>query len=472
MKRFEKIAYDYYGDVVINKSLTQKAGFSSRAIPTYVGEWILYNFLEEGELTKDARQKISNFISKFLPQKGQKEEVKNRLINMENVRLLNDFSVSVNLKNGKRRLNIPFLDTKEAFISDEIVQNNRLLLTSGVWGVGDLFYVPPASPSEDGQVWMRDFKPFQIGSIDLEYYKECRKNSTINEWTDLIVSTMGFNPNIFSERQKIILITRLLPMVESRVNLVELAPKGTGKSFVYDNVSRYTRVVGGGKVSPAVMFYNLTSNTPGLVTKYDLVVLDEVQSIQGDSKGELVAGLKVYLESGKFSRGNAEATAEAGFVMLGNITLDEEHRPVYREEGIFKEIPNFLQETAFIDRIHGIIPGWEMPRISGETPSVTLGFKGDFFSEILHSLRNEVNYTDFVNLNMQLANCKDLRDRKAIVRLATAYLKIFFPDLNVEYNDFVEYCVKPAVELRQKVRDELHKMDKEYAKVNIEVIEK
>ncbi len=318
---------------------------------------------------------------------------------------------------------------------------------------------------------MREFKPFQIGSIDIGYFKDCRKYFSIDEWTDLIISSMGFNPVIYTKRQKTILITRLLPMVESRVNLVELAPKGTGKSFVYDNVSRYTRVVGGGKVSPAVMFYNLASNTPGLVTKYDVVVLDEVQSIQGDSKGELIAGLKVYLESGKFSRGNAEATAEAGFVMLGNITLDENHQPVYQDEGIFKEIPNFLQDTAFIDRIHGIIPGWEMPRISTDTPSRSLGFKGDFFSEVLHNLRRDVSYTDYVNLNMQLKDCKDLRDRKAIARLATAYLKIFFPDLEVNNSDFIEYCVRPAVGLRQRVRNELHKMDKEYAMVNIGINE-
>lgn len=471
MESFEKLAYDSYGEAVINKSLIQKAGFSSRAIPTYVGEWILYNFLEEGELTIDSRDKISSFISRYLPLKGQKEEVKNRLLNLESVRLLDNYSVSVNLATGKRALSIPFLDEKDAFISDEIVDNNKLLLSSGVWGVGDLFYIPPSAPSEKGQIWMRDFKPFQIGNVDIDYYKECRHSFSTNQWLDLIVSSMGFNPLIYSTRQKMLLLTRILPMVESRINLVELAPKGTGKSFVYENVSRYARVIGGGKVSPAVMFYNLNKNTPGLVTKYDVVVLDEVQSIQGDSKGELIAGLKVYLESGKFSRGNTEATAECGFVMLGNITLDENHQPVYQDEGIFKEIPNFLQETAFIDRIHGIIPGWEMPRISKDTPSKTLGFKGDFFSEILHSLRNDVSYTDYVNLNMRLEDCKDLRDRKAIVRLASAYLKIIFPDLKVNDTDFIQYCVKPAVELRQRVRDELHKMDKEYPKVEIKVVE-
>jgi ATP-dependent Lon protease len=217
------------------------------------------------------------------------------------------------------------------------------------------------------------------------------------------------------------------------------------------------------------MFHHNGNNTPGLVTRYDLVVLDEIQSIQGDSTGELVAGLKVYLESGRFSRSNTEASAEAGFVMLGNITLDENHKPVYSDEGIFNEIPNFLRDTAFIDRIHGIISGWLMPRISKDTPSQSLGFKGDFFSEVLHNLRSEPQYTDYVNLNMRLIDCNDLRDRKAIVRLATAYLKVLFPDLQVSDSEFIKYCVQPAVDLRQQVRDELHKMDKEYAKVYISV---
>lgn len=471
MLEFEQIAYDYYGDVVINKSLIHKAGFSSRAIPTYVGEWILFNFLEEGELTEESRLKISSFVNKYLPQKGQKEEVKNKLLNMENVKLLDDYSVAVNLKSGKRTLKIPFLDMTDAYISDEIVEKNKLLLTSGVWGVGDLFYIPPSSSHDKGQVWMKDFKPFQVGSVDMDYYKECREHFSTDEWIDLIISSMGFNPLIYDYPQKNVLITRILPMVEPRINLIELAPKGTGKSFVYGNVSRYTRVIGGGKISPAVMFHHNGNNTPGLVTRYDLVVLDEVQSVQGYSTGELIAGLKVYLESGKFSRGNTEATAEAGFVMLGNITLDENHQPIYLEDGLFKEIPNFLQETAFIDRLHGIIPGWLMPRISKDTPSNMLGFKADFFSEVLHNLRSEPQYTDYVNLNMKLRNCNDLRDRKAIVRLATAYLKILFPNLNVTNEEFIKYCVKPAIELRQRVRDELHKMDREYTQVKIEVVE-
>ncbi|SDC10310.1 BREX system Lon protease-like protein BrxL [Halanaerobium congolense] len=466
---FERKAKNYFGEVVINKTLMQKAGFSSRAIPTFVGEWILSSFIKEDKLNDETRQKISLFLNKYFPTKSRKEEIKNRLLNFDRVKLLDDYRVFVNLKTGDRRLKIPFLDMDNCRISDNIIKENEMLLTSGVWGVGELMYTPPSDNKDKGEVWLRDFKPFQVGYIDLEYYKECRKHFNHEEWINLIVSSMGFNPTIYSNREKLLLITRILPIVEPRVNLIELAPKGTGKSYIYNNVSRYARVVGGGKITPAVMFHNLNTNTPGLITRYDLIVLDEVQSVSGDSKGELISGLKGYLESGKFSRGNTEATSEAGFVILGNITLNENKIPAYQEEGIFNEIPNFLQETAFIDRIHGLIPGWELPRVSKNTPSNKLGLKADFFSEVLHQLRDEVEYSDFVKVNMNLKNCDDLRDSKAITRLATAYLKIIFPDLNLSLEEFNEHCLKPAVEMRQRIRDELYKMDDEYEKVNIEI---
>lgn len=468
LETFEQKALDYYGEVIINKYLLHEAGFGARAIPTYVGEWILSNFVQDGELTGESRDRIAAFLGKYLPAKGQKDEIKNRLLKMETVQLLDDFSVSVNLKSGQRQLRVPLLDLNDANIGEPIVDANPLLVSSGVWGIGSLFYVPPDGPSEHGQVWMREFKPFQVSTVDVEYFKACRQHFTFDEWLDLMVSSIGFNPRSQTLAQKMILITRIIPLAESRVNLVELAPKGTGKSFVYDNLSRYGRVIAGGKISPAVLFHNLASQTPGLITRYDVIVLDEVQSISGDSTGELIAGLKVYLESGRFSRGNTMGTSEAGFVMLGNITLDERHQPVHADKGLFREIPNFLQETAFIDRIHGLIAGWEMGRVTKDTPSRSMGFKGDFFSEILHVLRRDAHYSEFVTQQMHLVNCNDLRDRKAITRLATGYLKLLFPDMQPTEEEFRENCVRPAVALRQRVRDELYKLDPEYARVNIQ----
>jgi len=226
-------------------------------------------------------------------------------------------------------------------------------------------------------------------------------------------------------------------------------------------------VVAGGKITPPVLFHNLATHTPGLITRYDVVVLDEVQSIRGDSTGELIAGLKVYLESGRYSRGNTMGTSEAGFVMLGNAAVDENQRPIHAEEGLFREIPNFLQETAFIDRIHGLVPGWDMTRVTKDTPSRSMGFKGDFFSEILHALRSDAHYAEYVSQEMRLVNCDDLRDRKAITRLAAGFLKLLFPDIKPSQEEFKEFCVKPAVELRQRIRNELHKLDREYMKVSI-----
>ena len=469
LETFEQKALDHYGEVIINKHLIHEAGFGARAVPTYVGEWILSHFVEGGELTGESRSRIAAFLGKYLPTKGQKDEIKNRLLKQETVDLLDDYSVMVNLKTGRRNLRIPLLDMNDAFVGERIVDENELLVTSGVWGIGSLFYVPPDGPGDKGQVWMREFRPFQVSRVDLDYFRECRQDFTLKEWVDLMVSSIGFNPRSQTLPQEMILITRIIPLAEPRVNIVELAPKGTGKSFVYDNLSRYARVLAGGKITPPALFHNLATHTPGLITRYDAIVLDEVQSVHGDSAGELVAGLKVYLESGRYSRGKTMGTAEASFVMLGNTTMDEDKRPVYEDVGLFREIPNFLQETAFIDRIHGMISGWQMARVTKDTPSTSLGFKGDFFSEILHVLRSDMNYGEYVQQEMQLANCKDLRDRKAITRLASGFLKLLFPNLKPTHEEFTEYCVRPAVALRQRVRDELHKMDPEYEKVEIGV---
>ena len=162
-------------------------------------------------------------------------------------------------------------------------------------------------------------------------------------------------------------------------------------------------------------------------------------------------------------------TAEASFVMLGNIMLDENKQPVEQDMGLFRQFPNFLQETAFLDRIHGLIRGWDMERVTKDTPSKSLGFKGDFFSEVLHVMRRMPQYGEYVSENMVLLNCDDLRDRKAIARVAAGFLKLLFPDLQVTEEEFREFCVRPAVALRQRVRDELHKMDPEYAAVQIGV---
>lgn len=467
MESFEQKALDNFGSLIINKAFARKAGFGSRAIPVYVREWIVSFYVGDSpDLNEDSRTRISEFVQKYVPDKSEREAIKNQLFEQQDVKLLDDYSVQVNLAKGDRYLIIPFLDETKGGIPPHIVKENEMLLKSGIWGVGTLAYAPP---SEDGagQIIMRQFTPFQLASLDLEYFISCRKCFTTQEWIDLILNSMGFNHTIYTERQKILLICRLLPMVEPRYNLVELAPKGTGKSFVFENMSRYV-AVRSGAVTAAVLFFNDARKTPGLITRYDCVVIDEAQKVRGDSSGELTALLKSYLEAGRFGRGSASAvTSEAGIVILANIELDEFHRPINDAIGLFRVFPNFLRETAFIDRFSGLLPGWDLPRVTKDTPSNYVGLKGDIFGEILHILRSDISYRDFVKLNMQVENCDDMRDSRAIETGATGLLRILFPNKEPTEEEFYRYCVNPALELRQRVRDELSKMDREYAPISM-----
>lgn len=467
MKEFEIKAKEYAGEFVLNKNLIHSAGFGSRAIPTYVGEWIIDNYLgDKQEFDSESREKISTFINKYLPQKGKRETLKNLLMQGNEIKILDRFSVSINLAKGERLLTVPFLDITAAHINAQIMEQHPMLLSSGLWGVGTLFYIPPDG-GERGQVWLKEFKPFQIAEIDIEFYKSLRSKFSIEEWIDVIISSMGFNCEILTERQKMLLICRLMPITEPRYNLIELAPKGTGKSFVFDNLSNYV-AVRAGNITSSVLFYNDSKKEPGLITRYDTVVLDEVQKIKGDNSGELTALLKVYLESGKFGRGTAGSiNAEAALVLLANIDLGDDLVPINNEIGLFRNFPNFLRETAFIDRFAALLPGWDLPRITKDTPSKHLGLKGDVFSEILHLLRADTTYRDYIKSQMEIYNCSDMRDSKAIEAGASGLMKILFPNKELCENEFYKYCVNPAVEMRQRIRDELCKSDREFVPTTI-----
>lgn len=469
MKTFEKKARDYYGEVIINKGLMGKAGFGARSIPVYVGEWIISQFLDGDEINEESREQITGIVTRYLPQKADKNRILDDLKNHRPVQMLDDYRVAVNLDRNIHQLSIPLLDESNAQIRRPILDENPMLLRTGMWGLGTLQYVPPDGEEvKKGQIWMTDFKPFQTPGVDLEFFTSSRKHFNLEEWIDLLISSCQFNPEAHSLPQKLLLLARIIPLVQPRVNVVELAPKGTGKSFVFDNISRYAAVIPGGKLSAPSLFYNSSSKQIGLIPRYDVVVVDEIQKIQTDAAGEAMAGLKMYLESGRYRRATGDmGTSEAGFVMLGNITLTEERLPFFHSKGIFKELPSALQESAFIDRLHGLLEGWFMPRINRNTPSNMLGFKGDFFGEVLHELRPRLEFADYVSHSLRLPSCEDMRDNKAIARIAEGYLKLLFPDLNVTDEEFIEFCVNPALRMRQQIRDELSKIDPEYRWVSI-----
>jgi ATP-dependent Lon protease len=219
-------------------------------------------------------------------------------------------------------------------------------------------------------------------------------------------------------------------------------------------------------VTAAALFYNNATRQPGLLSNYDLVIFDEAQSLSFDNPNEVIGVLKDYLESGSFARGGTQKVeSSAGLILLANIPLDEYKRP--RQENLFIELPKFLSETAFIDRIHGILPGWELPRIEQSFIATTIGFKADYFGDVLHHLRSRAGYEQIFQKYNTIEGTHDRRDIIAISRLASGFCKLLFPHGKVAATDFAEYCLKPAVQLRQRVRDQLTLLDPEYNKLRI-----
>lgn len=467
---YEPKALEFYGEVCINKGLVRQAGLGVRAIPMYVSEWIISRNAPDSRLDEAARQRIRDFINNYLPAKDQKERLKARLQQGETLLILDEYHVEVNLRTNDLMLKIPCLDETYAGVEKHIVETYPMLLGSGVWGVGKLEYQPPDEGLHSpGRVYMVDFRPMQAATIDLDLFCEQRSHFTLDEWRDLLVSSMGYNPAFYSPQQQMWLLTRLVPVVQERVNLIELAPKGTGKSFVYLNLSRHVRLISGGKVTAAVLFHNNATNQPGLLTQFDVVVFDEAQTLSFDNPGEVIGVLKDYLESGRFSRGGKQQTsATAGVAILANIPLDADSHP--RLTNLFLNLPGFLRETAFIDRLHGIMPGWELPRIEEQSIAASVGFKADFFGEVLHGLRHRAGYAEHVTTHGQILGTNDVRDRNAIIRLAASYLKLLFPDLRLSHQELVDYCLSPAAALRQSVRDQLATLDPEYRRLTIRVV--
>lgn len=464
MEKYQEKAKEFFDEVCIDKSAVQKLGFE-RSIPSYVGEWLIDRYCSGGELTIEGKTKIMDFINDHLPPKNQRELLRNRLLNGESIVILDDYTVYVDLRSGKRLVKIPSLDVEDAFVEKSIVDSYSLLLCGGMWGAGKLLY-HPGEDNPEGEIWLADFQPMQVGKIDIDFYSENRSHFNLDEWRSLLINSMGYNPHAYSPTQQSLLLARLLPVVQNRINLIELSPKGTGKSWIYINLSKYVRMVSGGKVTPAVLFYNNANNIPGLLVRYDVVVLDEAQSISFEHPGEVVGIFKGFLEAGYFTRGKQRVTSEAGVVLLANIPISSSGKP--QNDNLFENLPEFLGETAFIDRLHGILPGWELPKFDSTMIAQGTGFKADFFGEVLHILRDRAGYMEYIKNNCVI-NSDNIRDKNAIWRLASGFLKLLFPDLNVTREELYEYCLKPAVGLRQRVRNQLAYLDPEYKSMAISV---
>jgi ATP-dependent Lon protease len=306
-------------------------------------------------------------------------------------------------------------------------------------------------------------------TVELELFKEKRMQFNLDEWRALLLSSMGYNPWAFEEREKTYLLCRLLPLVEKNLHLLELAPKGTGKSYLYENISPQVRLVSGGNVSPAVLFVNNATGQWGLLARFAVVVLDEVQTLKFEKPEEIVGGLKGFLANGRLTRGGLyEASSPCSLVLLANIQLDHEQNPI--QSPLVKELPIFLQETAFLDRLRGILPGWKVRKLGGDSFAQGVGLKSDFFGDAILALREDVTANQYTLQNLTLKGKKIYKRNEDAVRLlASGLMKLQFPHGQISPEEFETYCVKPAIEMRQIVWQQLYIMDAEYRQYDEEI---
>jgi ATP-dependent Lon protease len=446
-----------FGSLAIDKRRLPASQLQKRGVPAYVGEWILDAITPgEGELTSENAQKLQQWANKFIPAPGDANLNKNRLLDGETLKVLTPVQVDVELtrKRQERVAKMSLLGIGDAFIGDTLVQRYPDMLNQGMWGVVTLVN------TEEGVV-VDSFKPMQA-SINLQLYKEARAEFTLQEWRSLMLISMGYNPIPFTEEEQTLMLCRLLPLVQKNMHLMELAPKGTGKSYIYENISPQVRLVSGGNVSPAVLFVNNASGQWGLLARYAVVVLDEIQTLKFEKPEEIIGGLKGYLANGRLTRGGMHETAsDCSLVMLANIMLDSNQQPLV--DPLVKELPEFMQETAFLDRIKAFIPGWKIRKLSGECFARSNGLKSDFFGDALVALRNDLEHDQRCARRIQLkGDKKTKRNEDAVQSIASGLMKIMFPHGQITDMQFEHYCVRPAQRLRQLIWEQLQSLDAEY----------
>ncbi len=476
-----------FDEMVVYKDLKKSNFFSALSLPSFMRDWLLKKFEDEnGHFDTD---EVARFIRTYLPGKDDWTEIKNRvIIENERVKFLAKVSVDIDIQTGKVSFALSDfgLASKDTIIEDSVWNSCKEDLVHGreTWGMVEIGYRPPddydvefsrnkAKGTNRGKIKLIAFKSFCPYTIDIDYYKSARREFITSEWIDVLLGAVDYNASGYlgDEEKKLTMLTRLLPFTEKRLNLIELAPKGTGKSYIFGRVSRFGWLSSGGIMSRAKMFYDQNKRTEGLISGNDFITLDEVQTISFTDVDEMRAALKGYLESGVFTVGNYEGTADAGVILCGNIKKETMDADGY--SNMFEELPAVFHESALIERFHGFIKGWNIPRMNDDLKISGWALNSEYFCSILHELRGDMSYRAIVDELIEVPEAADTRDTEAVKRIATAYLKLLFPNVrepgDITAREFKRYCLDRARKMRDTIKYQLGVLDEEYRGKDIPV---
>lgn len=465
-----------FGKAATNKGRYGRFSAARPGIPRHVMEGMIDGMVPgAGPITQEQALDVHRALASYLPDREKVGEYRYGLVEKgEALKLVVHVWAATDLRQvvtgDRTRAVISLLNTDTARIPHHLIDQYPALLSQGMWGLATLRWqeedldIEVPGDIRKGRVWIQDFQGLETGTASLEAYVARRSEFGRHQWRHLLCRTLGYNPAAYSDEQQLLLVARLVPIIEPLIAWLEMAAKGIGKSYVYQNFGTRVLVVAGGKVSPAVLFYNNRTGELGLLGRYDTVVLDEIQSATFDSPTEIVAILKTYLASGEYNRGGKQTVgSDCSLVMVGNAPLDEDQQ-LRRREDLLSTLPHFFMDTAFLDRIFGILPSWGMPKITDEAVRATVGLKLDYFARIVHALRTDTRYYAWAEEHTAFPKGLPQRDRVAVLRIASGMLKLLYPDLSALSSPqlFEEDCLGIAVRMRGLVQEQLRLRDAEY----------
>lgn len=451
---------------VVRKDLNYKVK-GNAVVPTYVLEYLLgqYCAIDDETIIAAGIEKVKEVITNNYVNRSEAEVVKAKIRESGRYKIIDKINVSLNDRANIYESEFANLGLHNVPISDAMVRDNpKLLSGGGVWCILEMGY----SHAADARVrWLiMDLKPIQVSNIDLEDYIKNRKHFSSDEWLDLLMHTIGLNPEYFNRRGKFIQISRLIPHVENNFNFIELGPKGTGKSHVFSELSPHGVLVSGGDVSKARLFVNNTGDKIGLVGYWDVVALDEFEQEKGSKRtdGDLVKILQNYMANQSFNRGKETYQATASMVFVGNT----KHTVPYmlKNSHMFESIPEGYIKGAFLDRLHMYIPGWEVRILKNEVFSSEYGFIVDYLAEILRELR-KADYSGMLDKYVELHGSLSTRDKTAIRKSFSGMAKLLYPNREMRQEEVLE-LLNFAIEGRKRVKDQLYIIDETFRNEPVE----
>jgi len=457
---------EQFAGYVVRKDLV-KAVKGNAIVPTYVLEYLLgqYCATDDEASILTGIETVKEVLRKHYVHRSEAGLVQSTIKEKGRYKVIDQVSVALNEKTDSYEAVFENLSIKKVAVDSGTVKAHPKLLVTGVWCIADVQY----EFNEDARVapWiLESIKPIQIAKVDFEQYRQARAAFTTDEWIDLLMQSIGFDPSAFGRRNKLLQLMRLVPFVERNYNLMELGPKGTGKSHIYSEFSPHGQLISGGEVSVPKLFVNNATGRIGLVGYWDVVAFDEFAGREKTANNALVDIMKNYMANKSFSRGVNPMGAEASFSFVGN--TDHNVPFMLKNSDLFEALPSQFHDSAFIDRLHAYLPGWEVDVIRGEMFTKGYGFIVDYLAEILRHLRSE-DYSNRPDRFFKVSEKISTRDRDAIYKTMSGLLKVLHPD-GGETEAEVEELLCLAMESRKRVKDQLARIDSTYPEVDFHYV--